>query len=88
MKNLDYQPSKPEIKEFLKEENYDVDKAFKRLKDKGAWKSKLGSIRMQDHIAPCLRSDGYSVCLEGLRSRDGRVIVYSYGMPRVISVEI
>jgi len=86
---LDYKPSKPELKEFLKEEDHDVDKAFNRLKEKGTWKSKLGLVRMKDHIAPCLRSDGYSVCLEGLRARDGRVIVYSYGMPKgsVESVE-
>jgi len=60
--DVDYKPSKTEIREFLKEEDFNMEKALKRLTDKREWKSKLGPIQMREDIAPCLRSNGLS-CL-------------------------
>jgi len=81
MAPLEYAPTDNELKGFLKAENCDVNKALLRLKEKAEWKSKLGNVNIRD-VAPSLRSDGYSVCLEGLKSREGLPIIYSYGMPK------
>mmetsp|Transcript_13496 Transcript_13496/g.21588 ORF Transcript_13496/g.21588 Transcript_13496/m.21588 type:complete len:199 (-) Transcript_13496:105-701(-) len=79
-KNEQYKPTPQEVSGFLASEKWDVSKAVQRLTKKREWKGKLGKLNIAE-VAPSFRSNGYSVCLEGLRSREGLPIIYSHGMP-------
>lgn len=58
-----------------------VDEACRSCIEKARWRAKIGSVKMQQ-VAKAFESDGYSVCLEGLRDLRGAPIVYSFGLPR------
>ena len=70
-----------ELAGWLAEANGDVERAAAAARDKAAWRARLGRVSMAD-CARGFDSDGFAVCLEGLRDRSGRPIVYSVGLPR------
>ena len=51
----------------------DVDAACARVRAKAAWRKTVGRVSMAD-CARMLDSDGYSICLAGLRDRRGASI--------------
>lgn len=57
------------------------DDALQRMKRKAAWREEVGAVSMSD-CARFFGSDGFTVCLEGLRDKKGQPLVFSYGLPR------
>lgn len=57
------------------------DDALQRMKRKAEWREEVGAVSMSD-CARFFGSDGFTVCLEGLRDKKGQPLVFSYGLPR------
>lgn len=70
-----------ELKGWLSEASGDVDKAYAKARAKASWRKSVGRVTMSD-CARGFNSDGFSLCLGGLRDMRGRPIVYSHGLPR------
>ena len=49
-------------------------------RDKADWLAAQGSVTI-GHVAPYYRSEGFLICLEGLRDASGSPVLYSHGMP-------
>ena len=61
--------------------NGNIDEAARRSLEKAAWRKKIGKVSMGD-ISRGFSTDGYALCLGGLKARNGAPIVYSHGLPR------
>ena len=65
---------------FLAAHGSDAAKAERALRKKQEWLDE-NPVRMGGDVAPFLRSEGYTVPIEGCYDRDGNPVVYSRGVP-------
>jgi len=72
---------------WLEASGDDREVALRRMREKVAFRKSVGRVSMRD-CAQFFGSDGFTVALEGLRSREGQAIVYSYGIPRGNAAQI
>ena len=72
-------PPRYEVDAFIKKAGGDVQKAAKLLVAKAEWRRRLGRVTIRQ-VAPFLRGDGYTVVMEGLRTKTGLPVVLANGM--------
>lgn len=81
-------PTLAEAAAFLEAARGNQATAAESMRRKEAWRVRQGRVTMRE-LAPFLRSEGYSVCLEGLCDDSGRPLIFANGaLPQKLHVPL